>query len=221
MRQSRPRIRRKLSRIVADRAAFTTSARLLFHSCATRRERLPVIFVPSIASNRCPMGCLSLSGRCLAQYERNGTIRSHLPRNVRNGRANSARRGGACWGGGEAFPPPHIEVKLSRFQGRAQLPVTANLRPMGWSTRRLEGCAIDTGTGRAAVTNRAVGWMRLYREWVGRLKPTLRQVHTAGERVFVDFASHTMEVMDGATGEVRRAEIFVAVLGASSPTFAN
>ena len=30
-------------------------------------------------SNRSPMGCLSLSGRCLAQYERNGTIRSHLP----------------------------------------------------------------------------------------------------------------------------------------------
>ena len=53
----------------------------------------------------------------------------------------------------------------------------------------------------------------LYREWVGRLKPTLRQVHIAGERVFVDFAGHTMEVNDGATGEVRRAEIFVAVLG--------
>ena len=61
----------------------------------------------------------------------------------------------------------------------------------------------------------------LYREWVGRLKPTLRQVHTAGERVFVDFAGHTMEVIDGATGEVRRAEVFVAVLGASSYTFAE
>src|SRR5271170_2641377 len=61
----------------------------------------------------------------------------------------------------------------------------------------------------------------LYREWVGRLKPTLRQVHTAGERVFVDFAGHAMEVIDGVTGEVRRAEIFVAVLGASSYTFAE
>ena len=61
----------------------------------------------------------------------------------------------------------------------------------------------------------------LYREWVGRLKPTLRQVHTAGERVFVDYAGHTMEVIDGATGEVRRAEVFVGVLGASSYTFAE
>jgi transposase len=61
----------------------------------------------------------------------------------------------------------------------------------------------------------------LYREWVGRLKPTLRQVHTAGDRVFVDFAGHTMEVIDGATGEIHRAEIFVAALGASSYIFAQ
>jgi transposase len=61
----------------------------------------------------------------------------------------------------------------------------------------------------------------LYREWAGRLKPTLRQVHPAGERVFVDFAGHTMEVIDGLTGEVRRAEVFVAVLGASSYTYAE
>jgi transposase len=61
----------------------------------------------------------------------------------------------------------------------------------------------------------------LYREWVGRLKPTMRQVHIAGERVFVDFAGHTMEVIDAATGEIHRAEVFVAVLGASSYIFAE
>jgi transposase len=61
----------------------------------------------------------------------------------------------------------------------------------------------------------------LYRAWVGRLKPTLRQAHTAGERVFVDFAGHTMEVIDETTGEIHRAEVFVAVLGASSYVFAQ
>jgi transposase len=61
----------------------------------------------------------------------------------------------------------------------------------------------------------------LYRAWAGRLKPTLRQVHPAGERVFVDFAGHAMEVVDGTTGEIRRAEVFVAVLGASSYTYAQ
>ncbi len=60
----------------------------------------------------------------------------------------------------------------------------------------------------------------LYRSWTGRLKPTLRQIHPAGERIFVDFAGSPMAVLEGASGEERRAEIFVAVLGASSYTFA-
>jgi transposase len=37
-----------------------------------------------------------------------------------------------------------------------------------------------------------------------RLKPTLRQVHVAGEKLFVDYSGHTMEVIDGLTGEVER-----------------
>ena len=43
----------------------------------------------------------------------------------------------------------------------------------------------------------------------------------AGERMFVDFAGQTMEVFDGATGEARQAAVFVAVLGASSYTYAE
>ena len=77
-------------------------------------------------------------------------------------------------------------------------------------------------TGPGAQDGFGYSWYcDLYREWAGRLKPTLRQVHSAGERVFVDFAGHTMEVIDAATGEVHRAEVFVAVLGASSYTYAE
>src|SRR5487761_2517990 len=60
-----------------------------------------------------------------------------------------------------------------------------------------------------------------YKEWTGRLKPTLRQVHVAGEKLFVDYSGHTMEVIDGLTGEVLTAQIFVAVLGASNFTYAE
>jgi transposase len=60
-----------------------------------------------------------------------------------------------------------------------------------------------------------------YKEWVGRLKPTLRQIHVAGEKLFVDYSGHTMEVIDGLTGEVFSAQIFVAVLGASNYTYAE
>jgi transposase len=60
-----------------------------------------------------------------------------------------------------------------------------------------------------------------YKEWAGRLKPTLRQVHVAGEKLFVDYSGHTMEVVDGLSGEVRSMQIFVAVLGASNCTYAE
>jgi len=60
----------------------------------------------------------------------------------------------------------------------------------------------------------------LYRGWAGRLKPTMRQVHLAGEKLFVDFAGRTAEVVDGNTGEITPVQIFVAVLGASSFTYA-
>jgi transposase len=63
----------------------------------------------------------------------------------------------------------------------------------------------------------------LYRAWAGRLKPTMRQTHVAGEKLFVDFAGGTGEIVDGRTGEVLAVQIFVAVLGASSftPAFAG
>jgi hypothetical protein len=64
-------------------------------------------------------------------------------------------------------------------------------------------------------------YCELYRAWEGRLSPTMRQQHVAGERMFVDYAGTTLEVVDGATGEVRVCQLFVAVLGASNYTYAE
>jgi transposase len=61
----------------------------------------------------------------------------------------------------------------------------------------------------------------LYAEWRGGVSLTMRQTHVAGERLFVDFAGQTLAVVDLATGEVRSAQVFVAVLGASSLTYAE
>ena len=44
----------------------------------------------------------------------------------------------------------------------------------------------------------------------------MRQEHRAGEKLFVDYAGQTMEIIDPGTGEVKKAEIFVATLGASN-----
>ena len=61
----------------------------------------------------------------------------------------------------------------------------------------------------------------LYRDWRGRLAPTMRQTHVAGDKLFVDYAGATADVIDVLTGEVRTAQIFVATLGASSYTYAE
>lgn len=54
-----------------------------------------------------------------------------------------------------------------------------------------------------------------YRRFAKRLKRSMRQVHRAGEKLFIDYAGPTIGLSDGG-----RAHIFVAALGASSYTYA-
>src|SRR5438270_3997042 len=61
----------------------------------------------------------------------------------------------------------------------------------------------------------------LYRRWLKKLDLVLRQEHRAGEKMFVDYAGATIPVHNPESGEVHGAAVFVAVLGASSYTFAE
>jgi transposase len=61
----------------------------------------------------------------------------------------------------------------------------------------------------------------LYRSWLKRQDVVLRHEHRAGEKLFVDYAGDTIPVHDPITGKVRAAAVFVAVLGASSYTYAE
>ena len=62
----------------------------------------------------------------------------------------------------------------------------------------------------------------LYRTFAAKLPVVMRQTHAAGEKLFVDYAGDTVPViMDRLTGEWRPAQIFVAVLGASSLSYAE
>ncbi|HUL68578.1 MAG TPA: IS21 family transposase [Burkholderiaceae bacterium] len=60
-----------------------------------------------------------------------------------------------------------------------------------------------------------------YQQFVQRLRRSMRQTHTAGEKLFVDYAGQTVPVIDPAGGAERRAHIFVAVWGASNFTYAE
>lgn len=61
----------------------------------------------------------------------------------------------------------------------------------------------------------------LYNEWKAKLRRSMRQTHKAGEKLFVDYAGPTVPIVDASTGEIRDAQIFVAVLGASNYTYAE
>jgi transposase len=60
-----------------------------------------------------------------------------------------------------------------------------------------------------------------YQAWRGRRDLVMRQTHRAGEKLFVDFCGMTVPLTDRQSGEIRPAQIFVAVMGASNYTYAE
>ncbi|MFC3320522.1 IS21 family transposase [Mesorhizobium cantuariense] len=60
-----------------------------------------------------------------------------------------------------------------------------------------------------------------YEAWKQRVSPTMRQRHAAGEKVFVDYAGDTIDVIDPITGEAQAMKLFVGALGASSYVYAE
>jgi len=61
----------------------------------------------------------------------------------------------------------------------------------------------------------------LYNRFKKKLNLSMRQVHIAGDKVFVDYSGLTIPIYNAKTGEVDKAQIFVAVLGASGYTFVH
>ena len=61
----------------------------------------------------------------------------------------------------------------------------------------------------------------LYRQWAGRIDPVMRQEHQAGEALCVDWAGMTVPIVDLLSGSQQQASIFVAVMAASSYSYAE
>ncbi len=137
-----------------------------------------------------------------------------------------AARAGVVWPLPETLTDAALEAML--------------FHPAGGETRRVHGqpdwAAVHRELRRKHVTlallweeyraaqPEGYGYSRfceLYQRWEGRLAPTMRQHHVAGERMFVDYAGATLPVIDAGTGAAREAQLFVAALGASNYTFAE
>lgn len=73
---------------------------------------------------------------------------------------------------------------------------------------------------RGVVTYRYTQFCQLYHDYAATLKRSMRQIHRAGEKLFIDYAGPTVPIIDQRSGEISQAHIFVAVLGASNYTYA-
>ena len=121
----------------------------------------------------------------------------------------------------EASPPPHIDMSAMKASAAQRMELEARLVPelkrrgvtlmLLWEEHRAEHF---DGHGYSR-------FCELYGEWRRRLSPTMRQTYLAGDKLFVDWAGDTVPIIDPMTGEVHEAHLFIAVLGASSYTYAE
>ena len=60
-----------------------------------------------------------------------------------------------------------------------------------------------------------------YLRWSRRVNPVMHMNHKAGDKMFVDYAGKTLQLINKDTGEVTEVQFFVAILGASQYTYAE
>ena len=138
-----------------------------------------------------------------------------------------AERAGLKWAELDSMSEAEIEARLGRSAGPT--PASARIQPdyalvhqelkrKGVTLQLLWEEYVDTH-GRER-TYRYTQFCQRYHEFRALLKKSMRQLHRAGEKLFADYAGQTLPIIDALTGEVRPANIFVAVLGASNYTYA-
>ena len=154
-------------------------------------------------------------------------VAAHLPRTTVRNYLSRAAAAGLSWPLPDGLDDRGLEERLF---GRPAPPPAILARPVpDWETVHAE-------LRRPGVTQ-ALLWSEYrerypdgfgytwftesYHAYTGKLDLVMRQDHHAGEKLFLDFAGQTIPIVDPDTGEIRRAQLFLAVLGASSYTYAE
>lgn len=152
-----------------------------------------------------------------------GTVHGHLKR---------AREAGLTWEAVRDKTDSEVEAALYRDDGRNEGARRAVINyayvhhELHKSTATLQLLWTEY---QEAVAARGEGvkpyqysqFCELYAAWRVRLRPSMRQVHRAGEKAFLDYSGRKPKLYDPQTGEAREVELFVMVLGASNYTYAE
>jgi transposase len=139
---------------------------------------------------------------------------------------------GLTWEEARTLSDAEVEARLFRQVGRNEPSPRAPI-DFAWVHRELPRTGVTlqllwTEYVEAAAT-RAEGacpyqysqFCDSYARWRQTLAVSMRQVHRAGEKVFIDYSGKKPHIVDPSTGEVIAVELFVAVLGASCYTYAE
>lgn len=152
-----------------------------------------------------------------------GTVNGHLQR---------AQQAGLTWDAAQSMTDAEVEAVLFRDIGRNEgatraaidyAHVHAELSRPGVTLQLLwfEYQESVATRGDGTKPYQYSQFCELYAAWRVRLKPSMRRVHRAGEKAFVDYSGKKLRLTNAATGELIDVELFVMVLGASNYTYAE
>jgi transposase len=143
------------------------------------------------------------------------------------GRASAA---GVTWEIATAMSDADLEQRLFRHVGRNEPAARAPVdfpwvhRELGKIAVTLQLLWVEYAEAARAAGSRPYQYSQFcdrYVAWKATLASSMRQVHRAGDKLFIDYSGKRPRIVDQGTGEVRDVELFVAVLGASNYTFAE
>ena len=134
-----------------------------------------------------------------------------------------ARQAGLDWAGVEALDDATLETRLYGLRATAQRPqpdpawIDRERKKPGVTLELLHQEYLAQHPGGYQYTQ----FCEHYRRWCRARRLSMRQVHRAGEKLFVDYAGQRPTIVDPATGALEPVQLFVAVLGASNYTYAE
>jgi transposase len=143
-----------------------------------------------------------------------------------------ARDSGLGWAEANGLSDAEIEARLFQRVGTME-PSPREAVDFEWVHRELRRTGVTLqllwaeyhqgviARGEAARPYRYSQFCDLYGRWRSKLALSMRQVHRAGEKAFVDYSGKKLHIADPNTGEVHDVELFIVVLGASNYTYAE
>jgi transposase len=143
-------------------------------------------------------------------------------------RAREARLG---WDSALTMTDAEVEARLFKVVGRNE-PLRRAPIDMAWVHQELRKTGVtlqllwseyvaQVSPERGLAPYQYSQFCDLYAGFRAKVDLSMRQVHRAGEKVFIDYSGKKPRIVDPLTGEVTDVELFVAVLGASNYTFAE